>query len=412
MSRILATAAVACVFGLSARSVSANPITLPEALAMVERSPSLRLAAASVGEAEGRLEQATLYNYNPALSAQGGAWYASNPVLYDFQISLGQRFELGGKRGARKRVASAERDAAVELVSSTRIELHAEVRRAYNAALVAQERVAVTLENETWARQFQDAARERMRLGAATQTEVNVAVAGLGRAIAANKEATRDVLIARQALERALGLPGADLEPTGALPTFPAAPANEADVVAIALASRRDLAAMDRIRVARDASVTLADAQATPDPELSVSWARSQLEDNTGVLVGVSVDLPLWNRNQGGRAAARASKTRAEVELAAMRATVERDVRIALRRYRAAISAVEAFDKQVVGTLAENLELARQTLAAGKLGLLDINNVRRDLVESQLTYLNAVLEAVAARAELETSMGRSLEGDR
>ena len=53
----------------------------------------------------------------------------------------------------------------------------------------------------------------------------------------------------------------------------------------------------------------------------------------------------------------------------------------------------------------------RETLAAGKLGLLDINNVRRDLVESQLTYLNAIAEAVEARAVLERSIGRSLEGN-
>jgi cobalt-zinc-cadmium efflux system outer membrane protein len=194
------------------------------------------------------------------------------------------------------------------------------------------------------------------------------------------------------------------------LPAFPAVKEAEDALVAAALAGRRDLAAADRVRAARAADVDLADAQATPDPELSVSWVRSATEDTNAVFAGLRIELPLWNRNQGNRAAARAGRHRAEIELGAMRAAVDREVRVAMRRYRGATDAVAAFDQQVVGTLAENLKLARETLAAGKLGLLEINNVRRDLVESQLTYLDAIAEAVDARAALEKSIGRSLEG--
>ena len=406
-----ALGAAVLVFFISSGTADARPITLSEALAMVERSPTLAVAATTVHEARGNLEQAGLYNYNPAIGGTSGPVFGSGSRVYDFEVGISQAIELGGKRDARKRMAGAERDAAVENLRATRNEIEAEVRRAFQRALVAQARVAAATENEAWARQFQEAARERQRVGAATQTEVNVAVAGLGRAIAAKKEAERDLLLERQALGDVLGAPGADLEPTGAMPTFPAPPANEDGLVTAALAARRDLAAADRVRIARAADVDLADALATPDPELSVSWVRSGLDDSHAVIAGLRVDLPLWNRNQGNRAAARALQHRATIELEAMRNGVDRDVRIALRRYRSATEAVAAFDHQVVGTLAENLKLARETLAAGKLGLLEINNVRRDLVESQFTYLNAIAEAVEARALLERSIGRSLEGN-
>jgi cobalt-zinc-cadmium efflux system outer membrane protein len=194
------------------------------------------------------------------------------------------------------------------------------------------------------------------------------------------------------------------------MPAFPAAPPDEDALVTAALGARGDVGAADRVRRARAAEVELADALATPDPELSVSWVRSAVEDSNAVVVGLRIEIPLWNRNQGKRAAARAVRSRATIELEALRGSVDREVRSSVRRYRAATEAVAAFDRQVVGTLAENLELARQTLAAGKLGLLEINNVRRDLVESQLTYLAAIAEAVEARAALERSIGRSLEG--
>ena len=412
MHRLRAALLAASFIAFSTATAHARPITLAEALALADASPALAVAVTDVDETRGRLEQAGKYFYNPAIGGSSGPVFGpgSAGAVYDFDVGISQQIELGGKRSARKRVARNERDAAVENLAAMRLAVHAEVRRAYQVTLVAQSRVVVTNENEVWARQFQEAARERQRVGAATQTEVNVAVAGLGRAIAAKKEAERDLLLAQQALGEVLGIPGADLEPTGGMPTFPAAPTDENASVAAALNARRDLAAAARIQGARAADVDLADALAVPDPEISVSWVRSALEHSNAVIVGLRFELPLWNRNQGNRAAARAGRRRATIELEAARKGVDREVRIALRRYRAATEAVSAFDQQVVGTLAENLKLARETLAAGKLGLLEINNVRRDLVESQLTYLGAIAEAVEARAVLEKSIGRSLEG--
>jgi len=399
-------------------SASARPITLPEAFAAAESSPTLAVAAADIDQARGNLEQARTYVYNPAITASAGPARTSEAVvpgpaaartLFAFEFGIGQVIELGGKRGARKRAATAERDAAIETRAATRNGLLAEVRRAFTIAVVAQERVAVTTANELAARELQAAATERVRLGAATQTEVNVTVAGLGRAIAAKKAAERDLLLARQALGNALGVVGSDLEPSGAMPTFPTPPTDEDVLVTAAFPARRDLAAAERARDARGADVDLADAIAVPDPELSVSLARDAVDHANVLLAGIRVDLPLWNRNQGNRSAARAGRRRAEIEADALRRTVEREVRSALRRYRSATEAVAAFDQQVVGTLAENLKLARETMAAGKLGLLELNVVRRDLVESQLAYLDSIAEAVQARAALETAIGRPLE---
>ena len=391
-------------------TVEARPITLAEALAGVEGSPTLAVGAASLDEAKGTAEQAGTYAYNPSVFGSAGPVFGGATRVYDFEAGLAQSLQLGGKRGARRRVARAERDAAAETLAATRNELIAEVRRAFRVALVAQARVGVTTENEAAARELREAATERLRLGAATQTEVNVAVAGLGRAIAAKKAAERDLLLSRQALGDALGIVGADLEPVGPLPTFVAAPTAEDALVSAALAARRDLAAAERTRAAREANVDLANAAAIPDPELSVAWARDGVDQTDAIIAGLRFDLPLWNRNQGNRAAARAARKRAAIEADALKREIERDVRIAVRRYRGAAEALAAFDEQVVGTLGENLKLARETLAAGKLGLLEVNAVRRDLVESQLAYLDSIAEAVEAQAALETATGRSLEG--
>ncbi|MBZ0233074.1 MAG: TolC family protein [Deltaproteobacteria bacterium] len=387
----------------------ARPITLDEALAAAESNPDIGAASATVDEAEGNLEQADTRLYNPTLFIGGGPSFGPDGTAYDLQISVGQVFELGAKRSKRARVAAAERDAAAKDVDTTRLNVRAEVWRAFHLALVAQQRVEVATDNETHARVFADAAAERVRLGAATQTELNVAIANRGRATAARKAAERDVVLARAALAAAIGSEDPDLEPTGELPTFAAAPTDVDALVAEALANRPDLAALAHVREARDADVELADALAKPDPELSVSWSRSAVEDIDAVTLSVGIALPFWNRNRGGRHAARAASKRASIEVEGAQKEIEREVRAAVRRYQAAIDAVASFDSDVVSALHENLTLAQESLAAGKLDLLELSTVRRDLVDSQLAYLDSLAEAVEARAALQLVVGASLE---
>lgn len=389
-------------------SASARPITLEEALAAAESNPDIAAAAATVEEAEGTLDQADTRAYNPRFFIGGGPSFGVDDTAYDLEIGVGQIFELGGKRRKRARVAASERDAAAKDVDTVRLTVRAEVWRAFHVALVAQQRVTVATENETAARELADAAAERMKLGAATQTDINVAKANRGRATAARKAAERDVLLAQADLAAAIGSDDPDLQPTGELPAFDAAAVDEDQLVAAALANRPDLAALVHVREARDADVGLADALATPDPELSVSWSRSAVDDIDSVVVAVSIDLPLWNRNKGGRRAARAAHKRASIEVTGAELEIERDVRAAAQRYKAAIDAIASFDEGVISALDENLALARESLAAGKLDLFELSAVRRDLVESQLTYLDTLVEAVEARAALELVVADSL----
>ncbi len=409
LSRTGAAALCVVVSITSPGLAHARPITLDEALAAAESNPDIGAASATVDEAEGNLEQADTRLYNPTLFLGGGPYFGPDATDYYLEVTVAQVFELGGKRDKRARVAAAERDAAAKDVDTTRLDVRAEVWRAFHVALVAQQRVHVATDNETAARELADAAAERSRLGAATQTDINVAKANRGRATAARKAAERDVTLARAALAAAIGSSDPDLEPSGELPTFPAAPTDVDALVAAALASRADLAALVHVREARDADVDLADALAKPDPELSVSWSRSAVEDIDAVIVSVGIQLPLWNKHRGDRHAARAASKRASIEVDGAQKEIEREVRTAVLRYQAALDAVASFDTDVISALDENLMLARESLAAGKLDLFELSAVRRDLVESQLTYLDSLVEAVEARAALELVVGGSLE---
>jgi cobalt-zinc-cadmium efflux system outer membrane protein len=390
----------------------AESITLAQALARAAKQhPDLAIGAADVAQARGNVQAARTPLYNPELGVQLGPAFGGGETFLDWEVSLAQPFELGGKRGQRSRAAEARAQAATLRLSWTGRLVELRVRRAFFLSIVARERLAAAVEGEAVAAELADASRERLRLGAGTQLEVNVAVASLGRARAQRTTSARAYVHARAELAAAIGAPAnEDLEPGGELPplTLPSGSTAEA-FVARALASRPDLDATQREREAARADLAYADALAYPDASLGVSYGHSGLDPSDTVLFGLTFTLPVWNRQAGQRASARAGLTRAETVERAARVEAERLAREAYAGYQLALEAVQGFDREVVGSLDENLALARTSYTSGKIGLLEFNIARRELVETRFAYLDALAELVEARYALELAAGGVIE---
>ena len=392
-----------------AEASSPAAITLEEALRRAAAShPDIAIAEADVRAAEGELVSARTLPYNPEVAVGVAPQKDEAGGARDLDASLGQTIELGGKRSNRIKAATARRAAVQARCEWVRLQVTARARRAHLLALAAAERVKTAREAEEVADELRTAARERLDLGAGTQLEVNVAAAAAGRARGERLAAERLYRTARTELAAAIGFPGPDdLEPVGTLGSLARPVLGEEALVERALAQRPDLTAVRQERAAAEAEVGLAGALAVPDLTLGASYERSR--DDTRFLVGVSLPIPFFNRNQGGKAVANALRTRATVTEEAARQGVQRDVRGAFRALGLARESVEGFDRDVVGSLGDNVSLARESFRAGKISLFDFNLLRRDLVETQLAYLDALAELVEARYALELATGASVE---
>ncbi len=405
-----ARAVCAALVLAAALPARADRLTIDQALRRaLQRHPDVEVAAADLEAAGGQVTAARTRTYNPELGvAAGPAWGGGDTVL-DYELSLSQTFELGGKRSRRTDAARARQEAALARLRWSREQVVARVRRAFAFALIERQRLGVEVQAQNVADELRAAAAERLRLGAGTQLEVNVALAATGRARHDRVDAERSYELAVVELSTAMAAPPEEvLDPVGDIGAFPVPPLQEAAYVEQARRRRGDLAAAGHEREAAEAEVALAGALGTPDLTVAVSYGRS--EGTHIALVGISMPIPIFNRNRGGRAAARAGLKRARLVEGSTGREVERGVRAALRAYAKARESVEAFDREVVDRLDENLELARESLRTGNIGLFEFNIVRRDLFETQLAYLDALAEAADARFALESAAAISLGG--
>ena len=134
------------------------------------------------------------------------------------------------------------------------------------------------------------------------------------------------------------------------------------------------------------------------------------MRDRDNILtVGLSVPLFQPKRNQGAIAAAQARTAAARLRREHLESVVRLEVEAAFRRWQSARSAVDILNRGVIGQSERNLAVLRQAYTAGQLRILDVLNEQRRLIETQLAYLDVQSELFEAFAELEASVGGSIQ---
>jgi cobalt-zinc-cadmium efflux system outer membrane protein len=120
--------------------------------------------------------------------------------------------------------------------------------------------------------------------------------------------------------------------------------------------------------------------------------------------VGVSLDLPVRNKNQGAVEAAVAESDAAKRRREFAELTVRREVAAAYARYTSAARAAEIFRVGVRDQAGVNLRVVRQTYDLGAKSLLDYLGEERRYIELEDGYIDSLLDTYKARVEIERAV--------
>ena len=401
------SAALALILLASTRAY-ASPITLDQAFQRSAKRPLIQISGSSAQAARARAGGAQRPLYNPELSVAAGPRFGGGSTLFDFQVTLSQTLELGGKRSARQEAAAARLGVAEAELGVATLNARIETQRAFQVALVLRERMTTLRDAQQLAIEIDKATAERLRAGSGTQLQVNLSSAELGRARHELLDAERKYEQAVATLASAIGAEASErIEPDGKIELPPELTATVDQLTEQALRQRQDLrAARAEIEAAR-ADVRAADALATPDVTLGISYAYEQDPDlkTHAVLGSVSIPLMIRNRNQGERGATRALAKRADLDAARVTTEIRREIAVAVNNYKTARLAVLGFSQEVNERLRENLELARESYTSGKIDYFVFNTVRRELIANRIAYLDALEEVTDSWSALQAATG-------
>jgi outer membrane protein, heavy metal efflux system len=381
-------------------------LTEQEAVARALARPAYaEWEAGQIGAAQGAVAEASRFP-NPVLHLEEERF--SDPAGRSTERTIGieQTFDLSGRRTLRVEAAEQRAAAAGHDVRDRRQRLVADVRRSFAAALGLQ-------------RERQSLAEWLQRIEAASRIVGQLArsgeVAGYARRrIEREVQAAKARLAASggqalRAQERLRGLAGldhdAELRVVGELMP-PQPPPLEAVLKDAGV--QPDLAALLAQAEAFERERTAAGREWVPDLTLGVGHKRVAepgLSD-TGIVLSLSVPLPLFDRGDGRRdaAAARARALRAEHALLAGRR--EAEIRGAWREaaeLRASAIALRAAPASALSRIAET------AYRAGESGILELLDAYRTELDAELAALDLELRARLARIELDALSGAKRE---
>ncbi|CAN7176338.1 TolC family protein [Phenylobacterium sp. LjRoot164] len=398
LAALLAVGGLAC----AGPTLAAPAPPFQDLLAQSAQAPRRAESQAQVAAAQGRLDQAGAWR-NPELSLDVENFAGKGPMQgldsAETTLSLSQTLELGGKRGAR--IDGARRDLDLARAHD------AQARADYAAALAVGYAEAEAAELRTGqARELLDAAQSDARAadllveagkearlrGLQAKADAQAAQAGLDQALAARDAAFGRLSAQAGSAEAFDSLTSSLLSADAAID---AAPADTPAV--LAAQAERDSAA---------AKVRVEQLQSRPDLTVSAGVRRFAGDDSTAMVAGAALPLPLFDRNRGATAAARAELTAAEARLAQARLDAAADMAAARSQARSAGAQASAAAAGEAAA-AEAYRLARIGYEAGRLPLLELTAARRALAAARLQTLEARLARVRALAEAARLAGKT-----
>lgn len=390
---------------LAVRAFAAEaPLTLPAAIERaLGANPGLRAAASELAAHEGAIMQAGALP-NPELELLREGRERSKRTS---TAQLGIPFELGGKRAARVDAARRERELALAGAETLRAQVRADTIAAWYELLAAGERQRLADELAALGERASSVAARRVDTGKASPLEATRARVAQSALQIDAIQARRDVANARIRLAALWGGDSATL--VIATPEHIEAP----EAVPLAqLAARLEMAPdLRRARAGvahRQSLVRVEQARRIPDVTLIVGTQRETTNegaDERRAVLGVTVPLPLFNRNGGAvlESLRRVDKARDEAQGEGLR--LQAELAQAHARLLAAIEEAALIDREVVPGARQAWQAATRGYELGKFGLLEVLDAQRTLVQSQHQYLKAVAEAYRAMADIERLVG-------
>jgi cobalt-zinc-cadmium efflux system outer membrane protein len=374
-----------------------------EAMAL-QRNPTLAQADAAIRAAEGRQRQAGLFPNPVAGYFLEEFAFRSPGETAEQGAFIEQTIPLGGKLGKARNVFARERDQAVIQAEAQRLRITNSIRVLYFETLGAQRLVELRGDLSQLAREAVAITKELANVGQADRPDQLEIEIEAERAEIEFLNAQNDWTRAWQTLAAMVGNPMLAPARLAGNPEDDLAPLNETQLLDTLLQQSPDLR-VARAGVERARAVVVRErAERVPDLFLrgGLGYNYERFEPVTPSLAGqrkgiegrleVGVNVPIFNRNQGGIAAAEAELSIAERDLERVQLELRTRFAGSFREYRNAQQLAERYRTAVIPRAREAYQMYltnfRQMAAAYPQVLI----AQRTLFQVEVEYARALVQ--------------------
>lgn len=323
-----------------------------------------------------------------------------------------QPIEIGGRRGRRIEVARQESVLTEADIGAVERSVRRSVRDAYFVLAHARGATSRRAEGLRLAERLLEIARARFEAGDIPQLEVTQAELEVARAQADLEVAQQEEKVALSDLNALLDEPATTNWDLGDAFTVLPPPLMLEELLARAGASNAELARVSQEEKVQQSQTEL--LRALRIPNLGLQFGSDfNSPGHGGFRVGprgqVSMELPLFSRNQGEIAQSIANERAFEGQLAATRRAVDARVESAYFDLEARRTQVQLYRDKLLPSSQHLEELAEESYRAGKANILTVLGAQHDVQQVERDYLDSLQATQSAFAQLEEAVGEPLD---
>lgn len=392
-------------------------IVAPQSRDWSGQVPIARLVAAAEASHPTRAAIVAAQAKAVALVSQAGAW--ENPELelkvgrtkprvddlerdQPYGGSLSQRLSWWGKRNARIAAARAQQQVTEAEGQVALLSLRADVRRAAIRYAAAIDAATQAEEDSRIANELAMMTKTKAAVGEADRS--SVARAALEAATSAlHRDARRREAVTALTVLRTWCDPGLPDHLVVADAFADTTALTDATSLAVAAERHPQLRALAEVAAAATATITAERQARLPDLTIGVFADREADKDTYGATLGFEV--PLWNRNEGGIAAAEAAQAQARATARSERLRLQRDLAEALGAVQTAQGEATALREQAVPVADEAIQLRTTAFQTGDASLADLLEARRAANVVRAELRDARRRAALAVVDLGLAVG-------
>ncbi len=345
------------------------------------------------------------YSFVPIFSPSNFDLPASqNPLPMEFDTGVSYTIERGGKRQARLRAAHDLTAAARSQVSDAERGLTFTVAQQFLAALLAKS-------NLEFARKDLDSFQETVNLSENRYKSGDISEGDLLKIRLQLLQFQTDVSSAELALAQALlrlrqllgyDAVASDYEVVGELIYTPIR-RNKEDLQAMAIRQRPDLLAAQQGLTAAESQYLLAKADAKRD--LTTSFAYNHVAGVNAASLGLNIELPVFNRNQGEIARTRYAVTQSQETRSAVEEAVLADVASNYEAVKSIEKLVQLYAAGALKRAQDSRDISAFAYRQGAASLLDFLDAERSYRSTQLAYRQTLANYMLALEQLRQAVG-------
>lgn len=393
--------------GQQASTQATTSLTLSRALQQaINANPRVAVADRNIGMADGRRQQAnTLPNPTVGFEVDNFAAGTSQTIGgAETTLMLSQLIELGGKRDARVAAALGDYDAMRWEREATKLEILSETALAFVEAVSVQRRIALLDRQATALERLVPLMQRRAEAGASSPSEVSRTQAAVGLTRLERERARLALAVARRELTALMGRDSPDFAVVSGDLGRLLHPAPLENLIK-AIDDNPQLMRWTAVRAQRDGDLLVARLKPIPDVTASVGWRYYSESGESAIRLGVSMPIPVFDRNRGAIREAQENSQKVHAERSVNRLAL---IAVVAKAHDTAMSQLQQLDmlrKTVLPNARQALATIEAGYSQGRFTVLEILDAYRTVADAELMEHDALTSFHTAIATIEGLTG-------